>query len=60
MNPSDLDEVYTELANAIADSGPRSELFLAMLALRLIGASGDAVTCREALRRTLQELHAQP
>ena len=60
MKASDLDEVYTELANAIAGSGPRSELFLAMLALRLIGASDDAGACREALRRTLEELHSQP
>lgn len=60
MNAGDLDEVYTELADAIADAGPRSELFLAMLALRLIAGSGDAAACRAALRLTLQELRDQP
>ena len=56
MTPADLDEVYTRLANAIEASGPHSELFLAMLVLRLAGASGDPRACLDAISLTLQDL----
>lgn len=56
MQPADLDDVYTRLAAAIEASGDRSELFLAMLVLRMAGASQDAQACKEAIEQTLRDL----
>lgn len=44
MKPSDLDAVYTQLANAVHDAGDRSEVFLAMLSLKF-AASVSTVEC---------------
>jgi hypothetical protein len=56
MEPADLDDVYTRLAAAIEASGDRSELFLAMLVLRMAGASADPQACKQAIDQTLHDL----
>ncbi len=56
MQPADLDDIYTRLAAAIEASGEHSELFLAMLVLRLAGASQDPEACKGAIEQTLQDL----
>lgn len=56
MQSADLDDVYTRLAAAIEASGERSELFLAMLVLRLAAASRDAKACEAAIDATLRDL----
>ena len=56
MRPADLDDVYTRLAAAIEASGDKSELFLAMLVLRLAAASRDPQACNAAIDQTLQDL----
>jgi hypothetical protein len=56
MQPPDLDDVYTRLAAAIEASGDKSELYLAMLVLRLLGAAQDPQACTAAIEQTLQDL----
>lgn len=57
--PAELDTVYTALADAVHASGPRSELFLAMLSLRLVARLQDAPAALAAIEQTLGELAAQ-
>lgn len=58
MPTPDLDTVYTELAQAVHAAGPRSELFLAMLSLRLVARLQDAPAAMDAIRQTMGELAA--
>lgn len=58
MDDPSLDSVYTDLAQAIQASGARSELYLAMLSLRLIARAGDWPAAQDAIRRTLEDLAA--
>lgn len=59
MPDTDLDTVYTALAQAIQASGKRSELYLAMLSLRLIARSGNLGASLEAVHCTLEDLESQ-
>ncbi|AEG91237.1 hypothetical protein [Ramlibacter tataouinensis] len=58
MPTTDLDAVYTALAQAVQAAGPRSELFLAMLSLRLVARLQDAPVAMDAIRQTIDELAA--
>jgi hypothetical protein len=60
MPEADLDTVYTALAQAVHASGGRSELYLAMLSLRLIAQSGNWAVCESAIANTLADLQAHP
>jgi hypothetical protein len=56
MQAADLDAIYTQLAAAIEASGDKSELYLAMLVLRLVGAAQDPQACTTAIEQTLADL----
>lgn len=58
--PDDLDTVYTALAQAVHASGRQSELFLAMLSLRLIAHSGNRAASEQAIAATLDDLRRHP
>jgi hypothetical protein len=60
MPEANLDTVYTRLAQAVQASGTESELFLAMLSLRLIADSGKWAFCEQAIAATLDDLHRHP
>ncbi|HYF44019.1 MAG TPA: hypothetical protein VEA35_16455 [Ramlibacter sp.] len=60
MPEANLDSVYTSLAQAIAASGKQSELFLAMLSLRLIAHTGKWAVCEQAIAATLDDLQRHP
>ena len=63
LRPDDLDDVYRALAEAVQACGPRSDVFLAMLSLRLLARQPDGPAALEAVAQTLREfeLHeAQP
>jgi hypothetical protein len=57
MQATELDTAYTQLAQAIHSAGTKSELFLAMLCLKLICQSEDAQLIQQAIESTLQDLH---
>jgi hypothetical protein len=56
MQAHDLDSTYTALAQAVHAAGQRSELFLAMLSLKLISQSGDAALAQQNIQSALQDL----
>jgi hypothetical protein len=56
MQAHDLDSTYTALAQAVHAAGQRSELFLAMLCLKLISQSGDAALAQQNIQSALQDL----
>jgi hypothetical protein len=56
MQAHDLDNAYTSLAQAIHAAGQRSELFLAMLSLKLISQSEDAALMQQTIQSVLQDL----
>jgi hypothetical protein len=56
MQTHDLDSTYTALAQAVHAAGARSELFLAMLSLKLISQSEDPVQMQHCIQSVLQDL----
>jgi hypothetical protein len=56
MQAHDLDITYTSLAQAIQAAGQRSELFLAMLSLKLISQSEDSGKMQQCIQSVLQDL----
>lgn len=56
MQAHELDTTYSALANAVHAAGARSELFLAMLSLKLISQSDDAVQAQKNIQSVLQDL----
>ena len=56
MQPSELDATYTQLAQAIHSAGPCSELFLAMLSLKLISQSSAPDTMQQTIAEVLSDL----
>jgi hypothetical protein len=57
MQAHDLDHAYTVLAQAIHAAGAKSELFLAMLSLKLISQAEDAAQMQQCIQTVLQDLH---
>lgn len=62
MQAHELDASYSALAQAVHAAGERSELFLAMLSLKLISQSDDAAQMQQNIQTTLQDLqlHERP
>jgi hypothetical protein len=58
MQAHELDITYSALAQAVHAAGQRSELFLAMLSLKLISQSEDAALMQQSIQSVLQDLHA--
>jgi hypothetical protein len=58
MQAPELDHVYTRLAQAIDKAGSKSELFLAMLALKLITEVADAAQAERIITSVLQQFQA--
>jgi ABC-type transporter MlaC component len=56
MQPSELDATYTQLAQAIHSAGPCSELFLAMLSLKLISQSNAPKAMQQTIADVLSDL----
>jgi ABC-type transporter MlaC component len=56
MQPSELDATYTQLAQAIHSAGPCSELFLAMLSLKLISQSNVPKAMQQTIADVLSDL----
>ncbi len=56
MQAHELDAVYSSLANAVHAAGARSELFLAMLSLKLISQSDNAALAAQNIQSVLQDL----
>ena len=56
MQAHELDTTYSALAQAVHTAGQRSELFLAMLSLKLISQSEDAVRMQQHIQSVLQDL----
>jgi hypothetical protein len=56
MQAHDLDTTYSALAQAVHAAGQRSELFLAMLSLKLISQSEDAAQIQHTIQSVLQDL----
>ena len=56
MQAHELDQSYTALAQAIEQAGLQSELFLAMLSLKLITQQQSNVQTIEAISATLHDL----
>ena len=56
MQAHELDQSYTALAQAIGQAGLQSELFLAMLSLKLITQQQSNVQTIEAISATLKDL----
>ena len=57
MQAHDLDQSYTALAQAIGQAGAQSELFLAMLSLKLITQQQNNLQNLDAISDTLLDLH---
>ena len=57
MQAHELDTTYAVLANAVHAADVRSELFLAMLSLKLISQSEDAAQVQQYIQSVLQDLH---
>ena len=62
MQAHDLDTSYRALAHAVHAAGARSELFLAMLSLKLMSQSDDAALVQQNIQSVLQDLqtHEKP
>lgn len=58
MQAHELDEAYTALAQAIGKAGAKSELYLAMLSLKLISLQDDAGLMTTVIHSTLKNLQA--
>ena len=56
MQAHELDTAYSALANAVHAAGARSELFLAMLSLKLISQTNDAARLQQNIQSVLQDL----
>jgi hypothetical protein len=56
MQAHELDTTYSALAQAVHAAGQRSELFLAMLSLKLISQSEDAALMQQSIQSVLQDL----
>ena len=56
MQAHELDTTYSALAQAVHAAGARSELFLAMLSLKLISQSDDAAQMQQYIQSVLQDL----
>ena len=56
MQAHDLDQSYTALAQAIDQAGAHSELFLAMLSLKLITQQQNNLQNLDAISVTLRDL----
>ena len=56
MQAHDLDSTYTSLAQAVHAAGARSELFLAMLSLKLVSQSDDAAQMQQCIQSVLHDL----
>ncbi len=56
MQAHDLDSIYTALAQAVHAAGERSELFLAMLSLKMISQSDDAAQVQQCIESVLHDL----
>ena len=56
MQARELDTTYTSLAQAIDQAGSNSELFLAMLCLKLAIDVGDSARVEHSIQAALQEL----
>ena len=56
MQAFELDSAYTSLAQAIDKAGHQSELFLAMLSLKLITECSDSAKIAESISRVLHDL----
>ena len=56
MQAHELDQSYTALAQAIGQAGLQSELFLAMLSLKLITQQQSNVQALETISDTLKDL----
>jgi hypothetical protein len=57
MQAHDLDLTYSALAQAVHAAGVRSELFLAMLSLKLISQSEDAALMQQNIQSVLHDLN---
>ena len=55
MQAHELDTTYSALAQAVHAAGERSELFLAMLSLKLISQSDDAAQMQQYIQSVLQD-----
>ena len=56
MQAFELDNIYALLANAIDHAGDKSELFLAMLSLKLITQIEDSASANSSIQSVLQDL----
>ncbi len=56
MQAHDLDITYSALAQAVHAAGQRSELFLAMLSLKIISESENATQMQQCIQSVLQDL----
>lgn len=56
MQAHELDTTYSALAQAVHKAGARSELFLAMLSLKLISQTEDAALAQQNIQSVLQDL----
>lgn len=58
MQAFELDTIYTSLAQAIDQAGSQSELFLAMLSLKLATDIGDSKAVERSMQSVLLDLHS--
>ena len=56
MQAHELDDTYTALAQAVFKAGSKSELYLAMLSLKLISLQADAELMTSIVHSTLEDL----
>lgn len=56
MQAHELDVSYTALAQAVHAAGENSELFLAMLSLKLISQSDDAALMQQNIQSVMRDL----
>ena len=56
MQASEMDTIYTSLAQAIDQAGSQSELFLAMLSLKLATEIGDSKAVERSIQSVLFDL----
>lgn len=59
MQAHELDDTYTALAQAVFKAGSKSELYLAMLSLKLISLQADAELMTSIVHSTLEDLLAR-
>ena len=62
MQAHELDDTYTALAHAVDRAGSKSELYLAMLSLKLISLQADAELMKSIVHSTLEDFlaHERP